>query len=145
MKKCRIGRYLHAVWLFCLVICLFVSSAAAQGSEGLCPMLSGWLDRINNGEAVNINLTAGINTLVPYGNDTVTALNKILSEFGLFVAYQQNGQEETTNTQLLAGGDPVLSFTEKTGDQCLAVTSLLPDMTLADKNASPLDLLLSEE
>jgi hypothetical protein len=72
-------------------------------------------------------------------------MNRLLSECKVQLCYQQNGQGETTQTQLFIGKAPAAGFTTRSGDKMLAQTSFLPGITLLSGSCSPLDLLLGED
>ncbi len=126
-----------------LIGCLFVSAAVAEGAKTFTPMLDDWLRRIEGGEAVDVSMSASLHALLPYDEQTVAAMNRLLAECRVQIGYRRNGQEETTQTRLIIGRLPVIDFMEQSGmHQILAQTSLLPGITFTSASRSPLDILL---
>ncbi len=143
MKRLSV-RFIVTFIALILIGCFVFSTALAEGEPSLSPMLDEWLEKIEGGDAADITLSATLHDLKPYGEETVTAMNRLLSECKVQLGYQQSGQEETTQTQIIIGEMPAVDFTTRSGEQMLAQTSLLPGTTLKSGLGSPLDFLLGE-
>jgi hypothetical protein len=146
MMKRLSGCFYAKLFALLLIGCLLFFTAIAEGEPSLYPMLDEWIARIKSGEAAVITLSATLHDLVPYGEETTAAMNRLLSECKVRLGYQQSSEQgETTRTQFIIGQTPAVDFTMRSGEQMLAQTSLLPGTTLQSGSGSPLELLLGEE
>ncbi len=144
MMKRLPGSYFVKLIALMLIGCFLFSSAMAEGEPSLHPMLEEWLDRIEGGQAADITISATLHDLVPYGEETVAAMNRLLSECRLQIGYQQGEQGETARTQLIIGEIPAIDYVTRSGSEMLAQTSLLPGLTLKSESGPPLEILLGE-
>ncbi len=129
-----------------LALCMLFSTASAGGLDGLAPMLSDFLQSAEQGRPLDITLSATLHQLVPYGEDTLKALNSLLAGVKLQIAYQNAGGAETVKAQLVMGDTAALDFTQRnTGDQTLLQTSLLPGTTYASAAETPMETLFNEQ
>ncbi len=145
MTRRHLGGYAGKAIVLMIALCFLMSTALAEGAPSLSPMLDEWLESIGNGEAADIALSASLHALSPYGEQTVQAMNRLLSALSVQIGYRQSEQVETAKTQLAIGNSIAVDFAERTGTPLLAQTSLLPGMTLASSSGPPLNLLLGQE
>ncbi len=144
MMKRLLGSYAARFIVFLWIGCILAASAAAEGGPSLNPMLDKWLQRVENGEATDITLSAAIHALSPYGDDTVAAINCLLAECSVHVGYQQTANGETTAARIIIGQMPAVDFVTRSDGQMQAQTSLLPGVTLESGTGSPMDILLGQ-
>jgi hypothetical protein len=144
MMKRLSSRFTAMLTALMLISSFVFWSAVAEGEPSLQPMLDEWLEKAESGEAADITLSATLYDLEPYGEETVAAMNRLISECRVQLGYQQNGQEETTRAQLIIGETPAVDFAARSGEQKLAQTSLLPGTILKSGSGSPLDILLGK-
>jgi len=144
MMRRLMGSYLGKLIILLLVFFLFISSAMAEANPALAPMFEDWIAGIRSGEAADITMSATLHAILPFGEKTVAAMNRLLSECSIQVGYQQSEQGETTKTQIFIGDALAVDFVEQDGNDMLAQTSLLPGMTIKSASGSPLDFLLGK-
>ncbi len=145
MIKRRPGVCALVIAVLFLLCCLMYSAALAEEAPALSPMLAQWLEKAESGNPQNITLSASLHALVPFGEETLSMMNRILNECRLNVGWQMLSQVETSRTQLLIGQETAVDILEQSGEQTLAQTSLLPGVTLSGEEGSPLSQLLGEE
>ena len=145
MMKRRLGVCILVITVLFSLCCLTYAAALAEEAPTLSPMLGEWLQKVENGETANISLSASLHELVPFGEETLSMMNRLLSQCKLNVGWQKAEQVETTRTQLLIGNETAVDILEQSGDLALAQTSLLPGITLSSEDGSPIPSLLGEE
>lgn len=129
-----------------LALCMLFSAASAGGLDSLAPMLSDFIQSAEQGQPLDITLSATLHQLVPYGEDTLKALNSLLAGVKLKITCQNAGGTETVKAQLVMGDTAALDFTQRgTGDQTLLQTSLLPGTIYASASATPMETLFDEQ
>jgi len=145
MIKRRKGVWALLISALFLLSCMMIGSALAEEASVLSPMMAAWLEKIESGEPANVTLSASLHALVPFGDETLSMMNRLLSECKINVDWQKTGEAETIRTQLLIGNESAVDIVEQGGEQMLAQTSLLPGLTLSSKDGSPVSQLLGEE
>ncbi len=114
-----------------LALCLMCSTA---GASGLDRMLGGYIDENHD---VRYAMSARIDSLTPYGENTIAMLNGVLKHMSISAALT----DDETVVDVCVSGDSVMSLTEKTVENGTElVTPLLPNRTLVS-SGSALDSL----
>lgn len=112
-----------------LTLCLLVSTASASGLD---EVLSGYVDLNHD---VRYAMSARIDTLTPYGEETIDMLNGALRHMSVSAEIT----EDETAVDFCVSGDSVMSLVEKTTETGAELqSSLLPNRTLTSAQ-SPLD------
>jgi hypothetical protein len=125
---------------------MIFTPALAQEQPSLAPLFTQWLENVRGGEPTGITVSAALHELSPYGEQTVNHMNSLLENIKASIQYLRGPDGETTQTQLLIGDTPALSFAERTeAAQSLAQASFLPGITLSAASGSPLSALLGED
>ena len=145
MIKRRKGVYALFIPAFFLIYCMICGTAFAQQAPALSPMMADWIDEVEGGQPANVTLSASLHSLVPFGDETLSMMNRLLSQCKLNIGWQKTGGAEITRTQLMIGDENAIDILEQSGNQALAQTSLLPGMTLSSYDGSPLSQLLGSE
>ncbi len=146
MMKRSLGSLAIRTIGFMMAALMMFSPALAQEQPSLAPMFTQWLANVQGSEPASITLSAALHELSPYGEQTVINMNSLLENIKANILYQRGPDGETTQTQLLIGDTPALSFAERAeASQSLAQASFLPGITLSAASGSPLSALLGED
>lgn len=126
-----------------LALCLMLGTACASEISGVSRALEGyWPDDAE----LHFSLTAELETLTPYVDETVAMMNGLLKHMSVEA---KTGPDSTAFSMAVAG-DPVVSLTEeRTQSGWQLTTPLLPNRTLvsaqelvqAEESEAPFDLL----
>ncbi len=129
-----------------MAVCLILSTASAQAGDSFSPLLEEFYLGFQTGKSIRLTLSAALNAWVPYGEATIQAMNQILSDCNVEMAYQSAADGEKIQSQLNVGDKTAFSITQKNAPQYfLAQTSLFPQKTLVSAKSSPLWPLFQEE
>lgn len=112
-----------------MALCLFAGSALAA-VPGLDTATAAWLDVADD---VTYSLSAQLDALPPYGEETVAMLNGVLKHLSMNAAVS-GGQSDIA---LLVGGESVATLTERVMESGTALTTpLLPNRTLVSASSA---------
>ncbi len=145
MRKPLLGKISGVISIVLLLVCIASSTALSEMAPKLSPMLSKWYEGTAQGEPVNMVLSASFHALVPFGEETLSAINRLMSEIRLQVGFKAGDDEETTRTQLVIGDVKAYDVTEKNGEAYLVQASLLPEITLSSSAGSPVEAFTGNE
>lgn len=127
--------------LLCLLLTLGAACATAD-TAGLSRALEDWLDR----EAqLRFSATFQVDTLLPFNQDRLDMINKLLAHTSLQVTLEQEDGGSLTALSLLVDSQPMFSLTERAQDESFSLeTSLLPNRVLKSSGLSPIALLAGD-
>ena len=123
----------------CLVLLVACALPAQAGVASLDKALSRWLA---DQTSVRFSATMKLNSLMPFGDDTLAMLNGVLKHITINATIAQNGDDNSTALDIAMDGNSLMSLAEtlQSGAYTLE-TSLLPNRTLTSAKQSPMDML----
>jgi len=105
---------------------VMLASAALADTAGLDWAAGAYLDGY---EDVQFHMTAQIESLVPYGEDTIAMMNALVKHMSVSAQLTNGGAD--ADISFCVAGDPIVSISEKQTEGGTAITTdLLPNRTL---------------
>lgn len=128
------------------VTCILLTGAApayASGAEGAFPLLSRWVQEVEDGRPVKIDVAVTLDALLPFAEEALASLNSLVETLAGKLYYQNTGELIHTEMELSLGGNTIASFGEReTEEGWQAYITGLDDLLLTAAKDSPFNLLL---